>query len=185
MRFFYLTFLGLLLFACKPNNTETTVVPQPEKPITEVVKPAPPVRPNQKPIDGDWAEYWDKMQEAVKSKSRSLMTAMVSFPFPYEGRMITAEGYTPYHKQIFDRNVNQKIKSTKAIDVDSYKLYGTDFKKSKAKDLGLKEGVKVYKLGVVRFGQVDGVLQRTGTDYFHFPKFERGGYRLGWIEKSK
>lgn len=184
MRLIYFIFLGCLFFSCKPNAPEA-VVTQPEKPVAEAIKPAPPVLPNQKPIDGAWADYWNKMQEAAKSKSRSLMTSMVAFPFPLDGRMITAEGYTPYHEQIFDRNVMQKIKSTKAIEVDSYKLYGADFKKSIAKDLGLKEGVKVYKLEVIRFAQVEGALKSVGRDYYHFPKFERGGYRLGWIEKVK
>ncbi len=184
MRLVYFIFIGCLFFSCKPNAPEAAVV-QPEKPVTEVIKPAPPVLPNQKPIDGAWADYWNKMQEAANSKSRSLMTSMIAFPFPLDGQMITAENYAPYHKEVFDRNVIQKIKTTKAIDVDSYKLYGAEYKKSMAKQLGLKEGVKVYKLGVIRFTQVEGVLTPVGTDFYHFPKFERGGFRLAWIERSK
>jgi len=184
MRLTFLFILGFFLFSCKPNSADTTVTTQPKESATQVIKPAPPALPNQKPIDGAWADYWQRMRKAAKSKSRSLMTSMIAFPFPLDGQMITAEGYAPYHKQLFDRNVIQKINSTKAINIDSYKLYGKEFNNSIAKQLGLKEGVKVYKLPVDKFKQVDGVLQPARTDYYHFPKFDRGGYRLGWIEKT-
>jgi len=183
MRLVYLIFLGCLIFSCNPNGTET--VTQPEEKVENVLTPAPPALENQKPIDGAWAEYWSRMQKAANSKSRSLMTSMIAFPFPLDGQMIRAEDYKLYHKELFNRNVLQKIKTTKAIDIESYKLYGADFNNSVAKKMGLKEGVKVYKLGIIRFESVEGVLQPTRTDYYHFPKFERGGYRLGWIEKVK
>lgn len=184
MRLVYLILFGCLLFSCKPNASEAEVVTQPEEPVTEVIQPAPPALPNQKPIDGAWADYWNKMQEAASSKSRSLITSMMAFPFPIDGQMVTAENYKPYHTKIFDRNVIRKITTTNAVDIDSYKLYGNDFKKSKASKLGLKEGVKVYKLPIIRFTQEEGVLKPAGTNIYHFPKFERGGYRLGWIEEN-
>ena len=185
MRLIFLFVLGFFLFSCKPNSVDTTVATQPKESATEVIKPAPPTLPNQKPIDGAWADYWHRMQNAAKSKSRSLMTSMIAFPFPFDGQMIAAEGYASYHKQVFDRNVIQKINTTKAINIDSYKLYGEKFNNSIAKKIGLKEGVKVYKLAVNRFKEINGVLEPSRTDYYHFPKFERGGYRLGWIEKGK
>jgi len=185
MRFLYFVFLGCFLFSCKPNSSDSEVTTQVVEKVEEVILPAPPTLENQKPIDGAWADYWSRMQAAAKSKSRSLMTSMIYFPFPIgDGQLIRAEDYPPYHEEVFGRNVIRKIMTTKAIDIDSYKLYGAEFNNSMASKMGLKEGVKVYKMNIDKFTQEEGVLKNTGVNYYHFPKFERGGYRLGWIEKA-
>ena len=183
MKFWFFLVSILFFFSCK-TDSQSPKVESPKEEITEVVPPAPPVTGSQKPIDGDWAEFWSRFQNATKSKSRSLHMSMIYFPLKWAEDVIPEDDYSKYHRRIFELPINQKILSTKASDVSSEKLYGEAYEKSQAKALGLKPGVKVYKLKHSNFQIVDGGLKEVATEYFYFPKFDDRGYLLAWIEEK-
>lgn len=180
----YLMLFVLLFFSCKNESSKASIsntLPKEEK--TEVLPPAPPVTTPQKPIDGEWAAFWTRFQKATKSKSRPLQMTMINFPLKWEDTIIPEENYSKYHRRIFEVPIVQKVVSTQASEITAEKLYGEAYENSYVKTLGLRPGVKVYKMKYSNFQITDGGLKEMATEYYYFPYFEEKGYLLAWIEE--